>query len=353
MRPVAGGSAEISIEASGTAEGGAFAAAVRPRRGFAVGFAAGSAAVLGRPRRFGDSASAASAGAGSAGGPSAGSSGGVADARSAASAAGSVPVSARISGAETISTGVPATVSTGASAAASTAVITAVSGWVSGAASALAERWRRRCEALAGFSASALRGRGPERARGGRVVVNRGGFAIFGDPDFFWLLWVRLIRPYRVGRGDGQGRVPLPWPRSLTERDSGDSGSAPFRRRQQPFRRPGRRGLQAAGRYGSASAPDPALDFASRWLFPTLAPNADRPQCAGLSIETPLARARGIPAKGRTLTRSGAPNVAKRGRLGINVAEQVLVEMQGSILPRVPSRDMLTVACPWPVFRVS
>ena len=45
------------------------------------------------------------------------------------------------------------------------------------------------------------------------------------------------------------------------------------------------------------------------------------------AIETPLARARGIPAKSRTLTRSGAPNVAKRGRSGIDVAEQVLAEM--------------------------
>ncbi len=198
--PIAGGSAEISIAASGAAEAGAFAAAARRRRGSPAGFAAGSSALLDRPRRFGDSADTASAGAASAGVLSAGTSGDVAVARGDASVAGSVPT--EISGASSVGW---AKVSTGASAAASTTVTNAVSASVSGAAPVLAERWRRRCEALAGFSARLLRGRDPGRTRGGRVVVDRGGFAIVGDPDV--LLAASRIRTTRTASVDA-GQVP-------------------------------------------------------------------------------------------------------------------------------------------------
>jgi zinc D-Ala-D-Ala carboxypeptidase len=62
-------------------------------------------------------------------------------------------------------------------------------------------------------------------------------------------------------------------------------------------------------------------------------------RATAFAVETPLARE--VLAESRTLRGGGAAEVATIGAAGLEVAQQVLADTQGAVLPLVPYLDTL------------
>ena len=113
---------------------------------------------------------------------------------------------------------------------------------------------------------------------------------------------------------------------------------------------PWRPGLLGSGASASTRARDSSTSISGRHGAGASGSRSERSTCA---VETPPARE--VLAESRTLKGGGAAGVATIGAAGIEVAQEVLAETQGAILPLVPYLSTRCAGCSsrsrWPASR--